>query len=100
MGRDNSLRTESSSSLCTLQGNLWRRKCAAPTTTDWVTMRFNEFAIKTSEKQSVALTPQQTRLDALKTQKDNVSKALDAERKRQKVTKAQQNLRNAITASQ
>ena len=44
------------------------------------------------------LTPQQARLDVLKTQKDNVSKALDSERKRQKVTKAQQNLRNALSA--
>ena len=43
-------------------------------------------------------TPQQARLDALKTQKDNVSKALDSERKRQKVTKAQQNLRKALSA--
>ena len=44
------------------------------------------------------LTPQQSRLDALKTQKDNASKALDSERKRQKVTKAQQNLRKALSA--
>jgi len=43
-------------------------------------------------------TPQQARLDALKTQKDNVSKALDGERKRQKVVKAQQNLQNAVSA--
>lgn len=42
------------------------------------------------------LTPQQARLDALKRQKDNVSKALDAERKRQKVVKAQQSLQNAL----
>jgi hypothetical protein len=44
------------------------------------------------------LTPQQARLDALKTQRDNVSRALDGERKRQKVTKAQQNLRNVLSA--
>lgn len=44
------------------------------------------------------LTPQQARLNALKTQKDNASKALDSERKRQKVTKAQQNLRNVLSA--
>jgi hypothetical protein len=58
-------------------------------------MRIKEIEqrIKTSP-----LTPQQVRLDALKTQKDNVSKALDSERKRQKVTKAQQNLRNALSA--
>jgi hypothetical protein len=61
-------------------------------------MRFNEFAIKTNNKQSVAPTPQQARLNALKTQKDNVSKALDSERKRQKVAKAQENLRKAVSA--
>ena len=44
------------------------------------------------------LTPQQSRLNALKTQKDNVSKALDSERKRQKVAKAQQNLTKALSA--
>ena len=43
-------------------------------------------------------TPQQVRLDALKTQKDNVSRALDTERKRQKVAKAQQNLTKALSA--
>jgi hypothetical protein len=58
-------------------------------------MRIKEIEqrIKTSP-----LTPQQARLDALKTQKDNVGKALDAERKRQKVTKAQQNLQKAVSA--
>ena len=43
-------------------------------------------------------TAQQARLDALKTQKDNVSRALDTERKRQKVAKAQQNLTKAMSA--
>ena len=43
-------------------------------------------------------TPQQARLDALKTQKDNVNKALDTERKRQKVAKAQQNLTKVLSA--
>ena len=64
-------------------------------------MRFNEFAptaITTNKKHSVAPTPQQARLNALKTQKDNVSKALDSERKRQKVAKAQQNLQKAISS--
>ena len=64
-------------------------------------MRFNEFA-GTNKNHSVAptksLTPQQARLDALKRQKDNVSKALDSERKRQKVVKAQQNLQKAVSA--
>ena len=58
-------------------------------------MRIKEIEqrIKTSP-----LTPQQARLNALKTQKDNVSKALDSERKRQKVVKAQQNLQKAVSA--
>ena len=42
------------------------------------------------------LTAQQGRLAALKRQKENASKALDAERKRQKVAKAQQNLQKTI----
>ena len=53
-----------------------------------------------TENHSVApikpLTPQQGRLAALKRQKENASKALDAERKRQKVAKAQQNLQKTI----
>ena len=66
-------------------------------------MRFNEFAT-TNKNHSVAptksLTPQQVRLDALKRQKDNVGQALDTERKRQKVVKAQQNLQKAVSAQQ
>jgi len=66
-------------------------------------MRFNEFAT-TNKNYSVAptksLTPQQARLDALKRQKDNVGKALDTERKRQKVVKAQQNLQKAIRTTE
>jgi len=42
-------------------------------------------------------TPEQARLAALKRQKDNASKTLDAERKRQKVAKAQQSLQKALT---
>ena len=58
-------------------------------------MRIKEIEqrIKTSP-----LTPQQARLDTLKKQKDNVSKALDSERKRQQVVKAQQNLTKALSA--
>ena len=55
-------------------------------------MRLKEFATVKP------LTPQQARLNALKTQKDNVGKALDSERKHQKVTKARQNLRNVLSA--
>ena len=38
------------------------------------------------------MTPEQARIKALKTQKDNASKALKAERDKQKITKAQQQL--------
>ena len=40
-------------------------------------------------------TPQNPRLDALKRQKDNVSKQLKAERARQKIQKAQQQIATA-----
>jgi len=53
-------------------------------------MRFIEFS------QPKPYTPQVARLDALKRQKDSANKALDAERKRQKVLKAQQNLTKAL----
>jgi hypothetical protein len=49
-------------------------------------MRFFEF------KTIKPLTPQQARLRALKIAKDNAAKALKAERVRQKMDKAQQNL--------
>ena len=38
------------------------------------------------------LTPQQARIDALKRQKDSSTKALQAERDRQKIAKAQQTI--------
>jgi hypothetical protein len=38
------------------------------------------------------LTPQQARINSLKLQKDNVSKQLKAERDRQKIAKAQQQI--------
>ena len=41
------------------------------------------------------LTPQQARINALKLQKDNVTKQLKAERDRQKIAKAQQQI-NAV----
>ena len=41
------------------------------------------------------LTPTQSRINSLKLQKDNVSKQLKAERDRQKITKAQQQLAKA-----
>jgi hypothetical protein len=42
------------------------------------------------------LTPQQSRVNALKIQKDNISKQLKAERDRQKIAKAQANLQKAL----
>ena len=44
------------------------------------------------------LTPEQARIKALKVQKDNANKALKAERDRQKITKAQQQLAKAKSA--
>ena len=40
------------------------------------------------------LTPQQQRVKSLQLQKDNVNKALKAERDRQKIAKAQQTITN------
>ena len=40
------------------------------------------------------LTPQQQRIKSLKQQKDNISKALKAERDSQKIAKAQQTIAN------
>ncbi len=44
------------------------------------------------------LTPQQARINSLKLQKDNVSKQLEAERDRQKIAKAQQQLTKALSS--
>lgn len=41
-------------------------------------------------------TPQQQRIASLQQQKDNASKALKAERDRQKIAKAQQQIRNVV----
>ena len=45
------------------------------------------------------LTPQQSRIAALKTQKDNISKQLKTERDRQKISKAQQQLAKAYQST-
>ena len=62
-------------------------------------MRFNEFA-PTNKNHSVApikpLNPSQARIEALKKQKERAGTALDAERKRQKIIKARQNLQNVL----
>ena len=42
-------------------------------------------------------TPQQARINALKLQKDNVTKQLKAERDRQKIAKAQQTIQSVKT---
>ena len=49
-------------------------------------MRLNEFSTVKP------VTPQQARIDALKRQKDTSTKALQAERDRQKIAKAQQTI--------
>jgi hypothetical protein len=56
-------------------------------------MKTNEI---TSAKPS---TPQQARIASLKTQKDNISKQLKAERDRQKIAKAQQTIQSVKTNS-
>ena len=61
-------------------------------------MKYVEITKNHSAAPIKPLTPQKARLDALKRQKDNVSKALSSERKRQKVAKAQQSLQKAITS--
>lgn len=53
-------------------------------------MRLREFKPKVIKP----LTPQQQRIKSLKQQKDNISKALKAERDRQKIAKAQQTIAN------
>jgi hypothetical protein len=45
------------------------------------------------------LTTQQVRINALKLQKDNVTKQLKAERDRQKIAKAQQTIQSVKTNS-
>lgn len=57
-------------------------------------MRFYEIA-PTAPK-----TPEQLRIDSLKAAKDRASQSLQAERKRQQVSKAQQKLVAAQTAAQ
>lgn len=55
-------------------------------------MRVSEFATKPSKP----LTPQKARIEALKHQKDNATKALKTERERQKIDNAQQQI-TAVT---
>ena len=61
-------------------------------------MRYEEIAEKHSVTPIKPLNPSQARIEALKKQKERAGTALDAERKRQKVSKAQENLRKAVSA--
>jgi hypothetical protein len=45
------------------------------------------------------MSPQQSRINALKVAKSNATKALKAEKNRQKITKAQQTISNAMRSS-
>ena len=53
--------------------------------------------MKIKEVTTKPLTPQQARIKALQTHKDNVSKQLKAERDRQKIQKAQQTIQSVIS---
>ena len=55
-------------------------------------MKFNEFA-------NLPKSPEQQRIDSLKTTKDRAAQALTAERNRQHVAKAQKTLANASISS-
>ena len=58
-------------------------------------MRFFEFANNRSVAPTKPQTPAQARIAALQRQKDTASRALQAERKRQRVARAQQLIVNA-----
>ena len=61
-------------------------------------MRFYEFAQTPTIKPTKPLNPQQYRLYSLKRNRDNAKQAYKAEKDRQTVAKAQQNLAKAISA--
>ncbi len=61
-------------------------------------MRFFEFANNHSVAPTKPQTPAQARIAALQRQKDAASRALQAERKRQRITRAQQSLAQANKA--
>ncbi len=62
------------------------------------TMRFFEFANNRSVAPTKPQTPAKARIAALQRQKDVASRALQAERKRQRVARAQQSLAQANKA--
>ncbi len=61
-------------------------------------MRFFEFANNHSVAPTKPQTPAQARIAALQRQKDSASRALQAERKRQRIARAQQSLAQANKA--
>ncbi len=61
-------------------------------------MRFFEFAKNHSVAPTKPQTPAQARIAALQRQKDTASRALQAERKRQRIARAQQSLAQANKA--
>jgi hypothetical protein len=63
------------------------------------TMRYFEFVNNRSVAPTKPQTPAQARIAALQRQKDTVSRALQAERKRQRVARAQQSLALATAAN-
>lgn len=60
-------------------------------------MRIFEIAPVKPSKPTKPLTPDKARIESLKQQKERVSDAIRAERERQKLHKAQQNIGKAMT---
>ena len=58
-------------------------------------MKINEVEVKTTPP---VPTPQKAQIDALKRQKDNLSKTIKAEKARATINKGQQQLTKALTA--
>ena len=82
MGRDNSLRTKSSTSLRTLQIHLRSRKCSTSTTASSLIMRI---AVITNT--SKPTTPEQQRITALQQQTKQAQQRVKQERIRQQQQK-------------
>lgn len=93
MGRNNSLRTESSSGIQAISSHFWYQQRAPSTVADWLTMRFDEIApIK-------PLSPEQARLKSMKDRVKRDQEAVKAERARQKI-KAGQSLLKKVSNNQ
>ncbi len=85
MGRDNSLRTKSSTSLRTLQIHLRSRKCSTSTTASSLIMRIAEIT-----NTSKPTTPEQQRITALQQQTKQAQQRVKQERIRQQQQKLNQ----------